>query len=161
MEYLRFHQLRKKTLFMTKEGLDMLKRRLDSILQERREAVEHMRALDRGDQANQLALMNQVQRLEAAEAEATQLSDLLQHVEPIVKDGKADTVQIGSTVTLETGPNRQTYTVVCPLEVDATNNKISEDSPLGKALLNKRPNETVSLTTRKGIDRFYKIVAIH
>jgi len=160
MEYLRFHQLRKKTLFMTKEGLDTLKRRLDSILQERKDAVRHMRMLDRDDQANQLALMNQVQRLEAAEAEATQISELLQHVEPVTDSGKRDTVQVGSTVTLEAGPDRHTYTVVCPLEVDASNNKISEDSLLGKALLNRHPNETVSLTTRKGIDRFYKIVAI-
>ncbi|RKW02785.1 MAG: GreA/GreB family elongation factor, partial [Candidatus Saccharimonas sp.] len=44
----------------------------------------------------------------------------------------------------------KTYTVVGPVEADPLENKISDESPLGQALLGHRAGEQVTITTPKG-----------
>jgi transcription elongation factor GreA len=161
MDYQYATQLKaRKTLFMTKSGLDNLKKKLDSLMRERFEAVKRMRAMDQKDKEDPLALANEVQRLEAAEVEAMNINTILQRAEPVTKPKIPSKVQVGSEVRLQQNSTYMTYTIVCPLEVDVEANRISEESPLGSALLEKKLHDTVSMSTRKGEECQYKIIAI-
>ena len=68
----------------------------------------------------------------------------------------ADTVNVGSVVTLEmkgTGSLLK-YKIVGSAETDPANNKISNESPVGKAVLGHRKGETVEVVTPGGIRYF-------
>ncbi|HEY5695476.1 MAG TPA: GreA/GreB family elongation factor [Candidatus Saccharimonadales bacterium] len=52
------------------------------------------------------------------------------------------------------------YSVVGPVEADPLEGKISNESPIGMALMGKKVGETISITTPKG-QISYEIVAIH
>lgn len=56
-----------------------------------------------------------------------------------------ETVQIGSKVTIEIENDLETYEIVGLNESDILNNKISYESPMGKALLNKKTNDIVKV----------------
>lgn len=61
----------------------------------------------------------------------------------IYKKQNENRVEIGSKVTIEIDNDLETYEIVGINEADIQNNKISYESPLGKALLNKKINDTV------------------
>jgi len=149
-----------KTFFMTKNGLDNLKKKLDTLMRDRLETVKRMRTMDDEDKADPLVLVDEVRRLEASEIEAAKITNLLQRVEPIIKKESPHQVEIGSEVTLERDKTRVIYTIVCPLEIDVDAHKISEESPLGQALLGKKLHETVIVPTRKGRECRYEIIDI-
>jgi transcription elongation factor GreA len=149
----------RKTFFITKSGLDNLRKRLDTLMRERFEAVKRMRTMDQEDRADPLVLVDEVRRLEAAETEVTHIHNILARAEPVAKTN-SNKVGVGSTVTLQDNAKQATYTIVCPLEVDIETHKISEDSPLGRALLGKKLHETISVPTPNGGGRRYKIINI-
>ena len=69
------------------------------------------------------------------------------------------TIGIGSKVTLtEEGKTREFF-IVGDIEANPSENKISSNSPLGKALMNGKIGETVHLETPGG-KKFYKIISI-
>jgi transcription elongation factor GreA len=149
----------KKPLFLTKGGLDNLRKRLDALMRERLEAVNRMRTMNQADK-DPLALIDEVRRLETAEAEVININSILAHAEPVVSQKDPNKILVGSTVTLQNDQGNVVYTIVCPLEVDLEAHKISEESPLGKMLLDKQLHDTVSVPNRKGKDVHYKIVSI-
>jgi transcription elongation factor GreA len=149
-----------KTLFMTKSGLDNLKKQLDALMSERLEMAAHLRTLAQEDKADPLILIDETRRLESIENELSDITTILQRVEPIVKSTPTTCVQIGSEVTLKRNAQHMTYTIVCSLEIDPMTNKISEESPLGHALLSKKLHDTVTVLTRKGKESRYEIIDI-
>ena len=67
------------------------------------------------------------------------------------KKKKADAVQVGSTVTIqENGSDKETYTIVGAAEANPREGKISNESPMGKALLNQRAGDEVKIETPDG-----------
>ena len=62
-----------------------------------------------------------------------------------------DSVSIGSTVTVKDGTEKmQTYTIVGMNEADPVHGKISNDSPVGQALLHRRVGDSVPIETPRG-----------
>jgi transcription elongation factor GreA len=160
MEYPHLYQVKaNKPLFITKSGLDSLRKKLERLMRERFNAVKQMRATDQEDK-DSIVLADEIRRIEAMEAEVIHINDLLAKATPITEPKKSTEVQIGSTVTLQGDTGRIAYTIVCPLEVDLDLHKISEESPLGKALLGKKLHETISVPTRSGEMLQYEVIAI-
>ena len=77
------------------------------------------------------------------------------------KEIDTDTVQIGNTVkVLDIEFNEEVeYTIVGSTEVDLAENKISNESPVGAALLGKKKNDMVEVKTPGGIAK-YKVLSI-
>ena len=88
----------------------------------------------------------------------TRIADILQNAEDI-KGGTTHKVSLGSRVTLESGGKTFEYTVVGPVEADPLNGKISDESPLGVALIDKVVGDTAAINTPKG-ETIYAIKAI-
>ncbi len=80
----------------------------------------------------------------------------------IIQEGKGrDQVGLGSTVTIaEEGGDPETYHLVGSAEADPRQGRISNESPLGRALLGKRVGDKVTYTAPAGTLSF-QIIAIH
>jgi len=80
----------------------------------------------------------------------------------IIQEGKhRDQVMLGSTVTIvEDGGEPETYHLVGSAEADPRRGRISNQSPLGRALLGKRVGDTVTVSAPAGMLSF-QIIAIH
>ena len=105
---------------------------------------------------------------EAKEAQAKnaarihEIEDILKDAEILEEDDISVTkVSLGSKVTLQNQATKDEaeYTIVGENEVDFFNNKISEDSLVGQAILNKKKGNVVTVTTPQGTVK-YKIIKI-
>ena len=67
------------------------------------------------------------------------------------KKKRGESVQVGSTVTIqEDGADEETYTIVGAAEANPREGKISNESPMGKAILNHRTGDNVKVETPDG-----------
>ncbi len=72
-------------------------------------------------------------------------------IEPEDGNRPEDTVAVGSTVTIqEQGFEAETYTIVGAAEANPQDGKISNESPIGRAILNREVGETVQVETPSG-----------
>jgi transcription elongation factor GreA len=87
------------------------------------------------------------------------LSALIKNAVMIEENQSTSHVQIGSTVVLESADGREKYTIVGSAEAAPEDGKISNESPVGRALLGRKKGDTVSVSVPAG-DQTYKIVSI-
>ena len=83
------------------------------------------------------------------ETRIIEIEDILQHAS-IIKSADATVVGLGSAVELKNGDRTVTYTVVGPVEADPMEGKISDESPIGQALMGKKVGDEVTISTPKG-----------
>jgi transcription elongation factor GreA len=137
------------TTFLTKEGFQKLQDELDYLRKTKRQEVadrlhEAMEGGELIENAEYEAAKNEqafvegrIQELEIILASAHLIDDASAHQDPTL-------VQVGDTVTIQEGRNSsETYTIVGAAEANPREGKISNESPLGRALLNHRPGEMV------------------
>lgn len=138
---------------LTQEGVDNLKQELtylkDVKREENKEALKEARAQgDLSENADYDAARNEQARIEARIAE---IENILKNVK-IIKTDDRDIVNIGKSVTIrfvETGEEKE-FILVGSIEADPRAKKISTESPIGRALLNKMENEVVEVKTETG-----------
>ena len=153
--------MEEKDVILTQEGYDNLDKELNYLKTEKRaEIAERIKvALGFGD----LSENSEYDEAKTAQAEnevkIAELENKLRHAKIIdEKEIDTDTVQIGNTVkVLDIEFNEEVeYTIVGSTEVNLAENKISNESPLGEALLGAKKNETVDVNAPAGIMQ-YKI----
>ena len=142
-----------KELYLTQEGLDEIKKELDELkLVKRPEVISALKdARAQGDLSENAEY--DAARTEQAIVEA-RIKDLEVMVENAVVITKADTdkVAIGAKVTLQYIDDDDTveYSIVGSQEADPFENKISNESPIAKAILNKKAGDTVTVESPNG-----------
>ena len=153
-----------KGVIVSKEGFEKLEKELDYLRTTKRaEIAEKIKvALGFGD----LSENSEYDEAKNAQAEnevrIAQLENKLRHAKIIdEKEIDTETVQIGNIVKVldMEFDEKIEYTIVGSTEVDLASNKISNESPLGSALLGARKNEVVEVNAPAGIIK-YKILAI-
>jgi transcription elongation factor GreA len=92
------------------------------------------------------------------ESRIAEIEDILLNAEIIKTSGKTK-VSLGSKVELKTGKKTVVYSIVGPVEADPLEGKISNESPIGEALMNKKVGDIAVVTTAKGEIK-YEIVKI-
>ncbi|MEP0804430.1 MAG: transcription elongation factor GreA [Chloroflexota bacterium] len=141
--------------FLTREGFQKLQ-----------EELEYLRKVKRQEVANRLhEAMEGGELIENAEYEAAkneqafvegriqELEALLASAKIIEDNGKkkSDVVQLGSKVTIKEGNyEAETFTIVGAAEANPREGKISNESPIGKAILGHKAGETVKVETPGG-----------
>ncbi|MBN1135976.1 MAG: transcription elongation factor GreA [Anaerolineae bacterium] len=153
--------LDKKT-FLTPEGHQKLLEELEYLTTVRRAEVAkviHEAKMDGDVMEN--AGYDEARRQQAfLEGRILTLQAMLENVEIIQANGNSDVVDLGSRVTVaEDGFEPETYTIVGSAEADPASGRISNASPLGKALLAHKVGDLVSFSTPNGAVEV-KIVAI-
>lgn len=153
-----------KEILLTQEGYDNLEKELDYLKTEERAAIaERIRvALGFGDLSENSEYDEAKNAQAANENKIADLENKLRFAK-IIDESEIDTktVQIGNKVKikdLEFDEDLE-YTIVGSTEVDLASNKISNESPIGAALLGAKKNQTVEANTPGGIVKF-KVLAI-
>ena len=153
-----------KEIIVTREGYDKLQAQLEELKTvKRKEIADRIRvALGFGD----LSENSEYDEAKTAQSEnedkILQLENKIRHAK-VVEDSEIDTktVQVGNTVKIfdMDFDEESIYTIVGPTEVDLDNNKISNESPIGSALLGAKKNQIVEVNAPAGIMKF-KILSI-
>lgn len=143
------------------EGYKKLKEELDYLINTRRKEIA-----DRIEKAKELGdLSENAEYHEAKEAQAfnegriAEINNTLKNVQVVNTGNSKSEVSMGSTVTITDGKKERKFTIVSFNEVDPGEGKISNESPIGLALLNKKKGENVTINTPKG-EIEYKIKKI-
>lgn len=139
----------KKAYQITAEGKAELEKELAELKERRGEISEKIAAArDYGDLSENAEYDAAREEQGIVESRVLEIEDILSNFE-IIKPSKGGTVRIGSTVELKNGKT-VTYTIVGPVEADPLEGKISNESPIGAALMGKKEGDSVTIKTPKG-----------
>jgi transcription elongation factor GreA len=143
------------TTFLTHEGFLKLQQELDLLRTEKRtEVAQRLHEAMEGGELIENA------EYEAAKNEQAFLEGRIKELEIVLASARVingsplltDTVQVGSTVTIqEEGLEPETYTIVGAAEANPKEGLISNESPLGKTLLNKKVGDAVQVDAPGGV----------
>jgi transcription elongation factor GreA len=142
------------TSFLTREGYNKLQEELEFLRTKKREEIANRlhEAMEGGE-------LIENAEYEAAKNEQAFVEGRIKELEILlatarIVDGGAqtsDTVQVGSTVTIrEEDLEPEVFTIVGAAEANPVNGKISNESPLGRSLLNHKIGETVQVDAPAG-----------
>lgn len=150
----------KKQFYLTSEGVDELKTELQTLTAQRGPIAERIKtAREFGDLSENAEYSSARQEQERVEGRISEIESILLNVE-IIKKPKGDSkVQLGSFVKLQCGDKAKEFQVVGTVEADPMHGKISDESPIGQALLGKKEGEEVEIKTPAETSK-YKIVNI-
>lgn len=150
-----------KPYYISEEGRQELERELEYLRTvKRREIAERIKeAKSLGDLSENAEYQEAKEAQAANEGRIAELEDLLRRAVVIKKRGGGERVWIGSTIEVKSGLKRRTFTIVGSEESDPEKGFISNESPLGRAFLGKKVNDTVEVETPSG-KITYTILAI-
>jgi transcription elongation factor GreA len=136
----------KKSFHLTKKGVEELEKEF-KLLKSQRSAVSERIKLARefGDLSENAEYSSARQEQERAEARIAEIDNILKNVEIISTPKHKDLVELGNTVILKGDKSDKTYTIVGSVEANPMNGMISDESPIGKALIGKKLGDEVQI----------------
>lgn len=149
---------------LTQLGFEKLKKELEKL-----EKEEKPSAIERLRQAREMGLLDDNPEYDAARDNLSRVEGRILEIQEILKQakiaaekdqGSLGQVTIGSSVVVEIEGEKDTYTVVDSAEADPSQGKISQESPVGKALLNAKVGDEVSVNLPQ-VKLVYKILEVH
>lgn len=151
----------KKQFRLTQAGVDELQAELTVLIAKRPDLAEAIRsARELGDLAENAEYQSARAEQERNESRIAEVENILQNVEVIKKPKGDSKVQLGSEVKLKsTAGKTKEFQIVGTVEADPLSGKISDESPIGRALLGKKEGESVEITTPVDTTS-YQIVSI-
>ena len=135
----------KKTVNLTKEGKLALEQELAELIAEKPAITERIAT------ARAFGDLSENEEYSSARAEQKRAETRIQEIQEILKNAKTiratskDRASIGATVTIELANKTHDYTIVGPVEADPLNGKISDVSPLGRAIIGLKSGETFTM----------------
>lgn len=155
--------MKQKEFFLTSEGYLELETELNYLKTEKREEVlntlKEARAL--GDLSENAEYDNARDEQGKLEARIKEIEFILEHAS-IIEDEATESgvVSIGSTVSLQYDGDDEVeeYRIVGSQEADPFNNKISNESPIASAILNKKVGSVVEVSSPDGV---YKVKIVN
>jgi transcription elongation factor GreA len=145
------------TNYLTREGYEKLKKELKYLREVKRlEIAEHIRiAKEDGDLSENAGYDAAKYEQSIVEGRILTVEAILNSAQIIDNDGGNDTVTVGNRVTVqEEGYEPETFHIVGSPEADPSKGRISNESPLGQALLGKAVDDTVEFSTPGGVASF-------
>jgi transcription elongation factor GreA len=139
--------------FLTRDGYQKLQEELDQLRSVKRQEIANRlhEAMEGGELIENAEYEAAKNEQAFVEGRIKELEILLATARVIDETAKAEVVQVGSTVTIqERGKEPETYTIVGAAEANPRARRISNESPMGRALLNRRPGEEVQIDAPGG-----------
>lgn len=144
----------RKKIFLTQEGYNEIKEELDFLVNKKRpeniNAIKEARALgDLSENADYDAARNEQAEIEER---IKKLEAIIDNAE-IIEEVASDKVGLGNTVTIsyvDDEEEKDEYKIVGSQEADPFTNKISNESPIAKAIIGKKENDIVSVDSPNG-----------
>ncbi len=157
-------------VLLTQEGYDKLVQEHEYLITVRRpEVSEHLK------EAKSYGDLSENAEYDAAKNEQVEVEERIAKLEAMINNAKivsedeitGDTVNLGLTVKLKDLTTKETftYTIVGVTDADPLNDRISNESPVGKALIGKKKGDKVEITieTKEGTDNMilhYQVMGI-
>lgn len=137
-----------KKFILTRQGLTSLKSEYDELTKVKRTQITKRIQIARefGDLSENSEYDAAKEEQSLLETRIAQLEDVLKRAQIIELVKKADFVVIGSTVVVEMNDEVHKFSIVGSMEADPAENKISNESPVGKALLGLQVGETIEVS---------------
>ncbi len=148
---------------LTREGREKLEEELAYLQDVRRKevAAQLKSAIEEGDLRENVGYSEAKRDQAFLEGRIKEIENILRNVQVIDMSKSNGHVQIGSTVTVrEENYAPETFVIVGTFEADAANGRISNESPIGSALLGAKKGDKVSVATPGG-KIFFEIIDIN
>ncbi len=139
--------------YLTKNGYLKLQEELDYLRNVKRlEIAQRLAEAMDGEELIENAEYEAAKREQAfVEGRIQELETLLANARIVEETGKMEVVQIAARVTIqEDGGDAETFTIVGPAEANPREGRISNESPLGRALMNHRAGDVVTVSAPDG-----------
>jgi transcription elongation factor GreA len=140
--------------FLTSQGYDRLEEELHRLRKEKRQQVARRlhEALTEGNLLENAELEDARNEQAFVEGRILTLETILRNAVIIEENGPRDSVGLGSRVTVVEGDEPpETYHIVGSAEADPTQGLISNESPLGRALMGRKIGETATVNAPAGL----------
>lgn len=154
-----------KEIVLTEEGLAKLEQELDEL-----KTVHRREVNDRIRQAKEFGDISENAEYEDAKQEQAFVEGRIMRLEQMIRNARiidasgalAEEVQLGASVKVKDARSGEVFefSIVGSAESDPPNKRLSNESPLGRALLGRRKGETVDVETPRGKVQ-YKIEAVN
>jgi len=150
-----------KPTYLSRDGLEKLREELDEMVTVKRPEVANRihDAKEHGDLSENAEYEDAKNEQAFVEGRIQTLEALIKNATIIDENHSTDHVQIGSTVAVESPDGKEAFTIVGSAEAKPAEGRISNESPVGRALLGKKKGEKVVVKVPAG-DFTYKIVGI-
>lgn len=147
---------------LTQEGYNKLVEQLNEFKSTEDHLIAQIEEVAQPDESGEDGLVTQLKdELEVIGGKIEKLEEVLENIEIISGSCQYDEVKIGCKVKIKISGNiTKEFNIVNQLEADPTTNKISDQSPLGVALLGKKIDDEVEVSAPIGKIK-YKIVSIN
>lgn len=142
-----------KEIYLTSEGLEEIKKELEYLkIEKRPEVIEALK------EARALGDLSENAEYDAARTAQAEVENKIKELELmienaiVISEANTDHVSIGNTILIKYVDDNETeeYTIVGSKEADPFSNKISNESPIAKAILNKKVGDIVSVDSPNG-----------
>lgn len=140
-------------IFLTKDGFKAIELELKDLLKTSLPDIKRRmtNAREDGDLSENNAWITAKEEMEIARMRVTELRSLIKTAHLVEETGKkTDTVRLGDEVTLKMNGKNLKIKIVPTMEADPIANKLSGESPVGKAVIGKKVGEVVTITTPSG-----------
>lgn len=139
----------KKLYRLTSEGVEELKAEQAELVSRRSEIADKIKtAREFGDLSENAEYSSAKLEQEQSENRISEIEYILKNVDLIKDPKRSDKVQLGCTVELKDSKGgKKSVTIVGTVEADPSEGKISDESPIGQALLGKKVGETIEIVT--------------
>ena len=150
-----------KPTYLSRDGLEKLRTELEEMLTVKRPEVAQRihDAKEHGDLTENAEYEDAKNEQAFVEGRIQTLEALIKNATLIDENTSTDHVQIGSTVGVESNDGSETFTIVGSTEARPAEGRISNESPVGRALLGRKKGEKVVVKVPAG-DFTYKITSI-
>lgn len=138
--------------YLTKDGFKKLQTELDELIHVRRKELANriQEAKELGDLSENAEYQEAKNEQGFNEGRIEELENILKQAVIIDHNQGSATIQVGSTVQASSGGKTLTLYIVGSNEADPLAGRISNESPLGQALLGRKAGEQISVPTPKG-----------
>jgi transcription elongation factor GreA len=150
----------KKQFSFTKEGADEVKEELKNLKAQRvviADRIKQARAL--GDLSENAEYQSAREEQDRLETRISELEHVIANMQIIKKAKTNGHVRLGSNVILKAAGKTKEFQIVGTMEADPLNGKVSDESPIGRALIGKKQGEKAEIKTAAET-RAYTIVDI-
>lgn len=145
---------------LTRAGYDQLTQQLKDLKEKQEHLITQIEDVAQPDESGEDGLASQLkEELELTNNQIEQIEETLESSEIISDKTSFDSIQVGCKVKIKVSASTKEFYIVNQLESDPTVNKISDQSPLGKALIGKKVNDEIEVEAPVG-RIVYKIVSI-
>ena len=146
---------------LTQKGFNDLQLELEDLIKNKKsKAIDRLsKARSMGDLKENSEYTAAKEELALVEGRIQEINNVLSNAEVTLMYKAGNKIEIGSTVTVDINGQKDTFQIVGEFEADPMNKKLSQNSPIGQALIDKKIGDLIEINIPAGKIQ-YKIIEI-